>query len=189
MGLSGGFPHASAKIFVDVSCCVFFENGELTGSIISCRVLAMIKIIIDSREDAPLPVRNGEVGTLHTGDYSVPGFEDYISIERKTIPDLVSSVTTDRKRFENECRRLKGFLFRRLLIIGSYEDIKNHNYRSKTNPKSVINTLWAWQARYDLPFVFAATADDGARLVEKWLSWFVYEMERCSDKLKNAKGE
>ena len=140
----------------------------------------MVKIVIDSREQDPLPVRNAVVDGLYTGDYSVRGFEDYITIERKSIPDLVSSVTSDRERFENECRRMKGYLFRRLLIIGSYADLRSGNYRSRTKPKSVVNTLWAWQARYDLPFVFVDTPDEGARLVEKWLSWFVYEMNHCA---------
>jgi len=147
----------------------------------------MVKIVIDTREQDPLPVRNAEKGTCFTGDYSVKGLEDYIAIERKSIPDLVSSVTHGRKRFENECRRMKGLLFRRLVIIGTEQDIWKHNYRSKTNPKSVIHTLEAWEVRFDLPYVFIPTVEEAARYVERKLHNCCYEFAVRGKKALKAK--
>jgi len=53
-------------------------------------------ILIDSREQAPFPftgLRTERVA-LTTGDYSVKGAEDFIALERKSLPDLVSCFTS-----------------------------------------------------------------------------------------------
>jgi ERCC4-type nuclease len=49
-------------------------------------------IIVDSREQTPLVFSRLESrpGTLLTGDYSVAGLEELISIERKSVPDLAA---------------------------------------------------------------------------------------------------
>ncbi|HAB17515.1 MAG TPA: hypothetical protein PLX89_07505 [Verrucomicrobiota bacterium] len=53
------------------------------------------QIIVDSREQCPLVFRNlpSAVGTLITGDYSFAGAEELFAIERKSIADLVASVS------------------------------------------------------------------------------------------------
>lgn len=53
------------------------------------------QIIIDTREQTPLPFTNlpTETSTLYTGDYSVKGLEETFAIERKTIADLVESLS------------------------------------------------------------------------------------------------
>ena len=49
-----------------------------------------MKILIDTREQRPYKFDIDTVtGTLTTGDYSICGLENYISIERKTIDDLI----------------------------------------------------------------------------------------------------
>jgi ERCC4-type nuclease len=64
--------------------------------------------IQDSREQCPLdlsPMKT-EVGTLTTGDYSIRGLEHVVSVERKTLPDLVACVGSSRERFDKEVKRL-----------------------------------------------------------------------------------
>ena len=63
-----------------------------------------MKIVVDSREQSPYSF-NGietEVKALPVGDYSISGLEDYISIERKEINDLINCLCQDRARFERE---------------------------------------------------------------------------------------
>ena len=85
-------------------------------------------IIVDTREQTPLlftrlpSVRSG----LLTADYSIRGLEHLFAVERKSIPDLVSCCcASNRERFENELHRLRGFRFRRLLIVGSVQESAN----------------------------------------------------------------
>jgi DNA excision repair protein ERCC-4 len=90
-------------------------------------------IVVDNREQTPLIfTRLASVeGTLYSGDYSVLGLEDLFSVERKSIDDLVGCCTGEnRERFERELHRLRGFRFKRLLIIGSRGLIEVQRYRS-----------------------------------------------------------
>ena len=54
-----------------------------------------ITIKIDTREQKPYAFENAEIGALQVGDYSIVGLEDYISIERKELSDLISSISRD----------------------------------------------------------------------------------------------
>lgn len=60
-----------------------------------------MKIVIDTREQTPYgfakydaePIR----AALPTGDYSLPGFEDRVAIERKSLDDLVGCLKGDKR--------------------------------------------------------------------------------------------
>jgi DNA excision repair protein ERCC-4 len=148
------------------------------------------KIIVDTREQAPLVFTRLQAvpGTLAAGDYSVAGMEHLISIERKSIDDLANCcMGTNRDRFERELLRLRGYRFKRLLVVGTREDIAAGHYHSKIAPKAVLATLGAFEARY-LPVVFAETPEAGAREVERWGFWFAREVvENANDLLRGSK--
>ena len=88
-----------------------------------------------------------------------------------------------RERFERELHRLRGFRFKRLLIIGTREEIKAGNYRSNVKPSSVLHSLAAWEVRYDVPVVFCATPEAGALQVESWSYWFTREIVENTNNL------
>ncbi len=134
-------------------------------------------ILVDSREQAPLLFASlpTERATLATGDYSVKGFESDFCIERKSVADLVQSATFERERFERELVRMRGYSFRRLLIVGTLADIEAHRYRSQTNPKSVIASVTAFEIRYQLPVCYCPTPEAAAAQIERWALYFVRE--------------
>ena len=77
-----------------------------------------VSCVIDTREQTPLdvsPLRHVE-GTLTTGDYSVCGLEQVISVERKSLPDLLTCCGRERERFDREIARLLAFPVRSLVI-------------------------------------------------------------------------
>ena len=147
-------------------------------------------VVIDSREQTPLPIarlptkRDG----LQSGDYSVVGLTELFTVERKSIADLVSCcMKENRERFERELHRLRGFRFKRLLIVGSREDIEAGVYRSQINPAAVMGSLYAWEVRFDIPVVFADTPETAARQVERWAWYFAREQtERINDLLRGT---
>jgi ERCC4-type nuclease len=109
-------------------------------------------ICIDSREQQPLVFTRlrSVVGTLQSGDYTVVGLGELFAVERKTVSDLVGCcIGENRERFERELHRLRGFRFKRLLIVGSELEIQSGTYMSRIRPQSVFGSLEAWQARYD----------------------------------------
>ena len=55
-------------------------------------------IIIDNREQMPLTFQHfpSRRGTLQSGDYSLARFETRFTVERKSIDDLIGSLTAGR---------------------------------------------------------------------------------------------
>jgi hypothetical protein len=77
---------------------------------------------------------------------------------------------------ERELHRLRGFRFKRLLIVGSCGEIELQRYYSRIAPKAVLATLSAFEVRYDCPVVFVATAVEAALQVERWFYFFAPEI-------------
>jgi DNA excision repair protein ERCC-4 len=148
-------------------------------------------IVIDSREQEPLVFTRLTAipGTLYAGDYSIRGLEPSFAVERKSIDDLANCcMGTNRDRFERELCRLRGYRFKRLLVIGTREDIAAGHYHSRIAPKSVLATLGAFEIRYDLPVVYAETPQAGARQVESWAWYYAREVvQNSNDLLRGCK--
>lgn len=146
---------------------------------------AVPTIVVDTREQTPLvPTRLPYVRAgLQTGDYSVRGLEDLFTVERKSIADLVACCKSgtkaaegERERLERELHRMRGFRFARLLVVGTMREIEEGAYVSKIAPSAVLNSLKAWQVRFDIPVVLRDTPADAARQVEDWAWWFAREI-------------
>lgn len=61
-----------------------------------------LRVLIDTREQRPWTFSRdttSEFVTLTEGDYSFAGYSDRVRIERKSLADLVGSITTGRERF------------------------------------------------------------------------------------------
>lgn len=135
-------------------------------------------VVVDSREQTPLPfarLRTIRAGLL-TADYSIAGMESAFAVERKSIPDLLACCCNEnRARFERELHRLRGFRFKRLLVVGTRAEIERGDYRSAIRPAAVLGTLAAFEVRYDVPVVFEPTPATAAARVETWAWYFVRE--------------
>lgn len=136
-------------------------------------------IVVDSREQTPLVFPEGvntRRGTLHTGDYSIAGFEDAFTVERKSLADAVNTVIHDRARFIRELERMRPFAFRRILITAPFARVAAGAYKhSRANPNAVVGLLCALEIRYAVPVVFAADATEAARRVLDWARHFTRE--------------
>jgi ERCC4-type nuclease len=131
-------------------------------------------VAIDTREILALTFTRlkSRVVTLPTADYSLFGGESWVAIEKKgSLDELITCITTERARFERELQRMKSYPFRRLVVIGSRAEIEVQRYRSRIAPKSVLNTLSAFEFRYALPICFFPTVEDMALQVESWIFW------------------
>lgn len=139
-------------------------------------------ILIDSREQTPLTFTNfhTEVATLSTGDYTAKGLEDIITVERKSIQDLVGSLTSNRERFQREIQRMLAYRSRTLLIIGDgsdpQQDIRNGAYRSQAKPQSILASLASIEAK-GVSIKFASTPEAAARWVEH-LAWYAWQHQQ-----------
>jgi ERCC4-type nuclease len=112
-----------------------------------------ITAIIDTREQRPVELEmkpgtilKSETGTLYSGDYSVKGLEKIISIERKSLDDLMGCIGRDRERFEREILRLRGCEVRGIVVESTWEQIESGGYRSRVKPSAAIGSLMGWMA-------------------------------------------
>jgi ERCC4-type nuclease len=127
-------------------------------------------VIIDTREQRALrfPPDLGVdcgVATLSAGDYSVRGFTAHIALERKSVSDLVQTLSHGRERFENELELLTQFRWRAILVEGRRGDVEAGIYRSLMTPQSVIGSVRAIWMRYQVPTFWLESPEGCAREV------------------------
>ena len=128
------------------------------------------RLIVDTREQTPLTFEHlqSAPATLQSGDYSVKGLEEVFAVERKSLSDLVGSLTRERDRFMRELHRLRGFTFARLLVVGSMQELYTMSQRGRVNLDQVEHSLLSIEQRYHVPVVRVDTPAAGALMVETW---------------------
>lgn len=135
-------------------------------------------VIVDTREQTPFEFTNHDNWIAETkrqkldaGDYSVVGMEKLLTLERKTLTDLITSLIQHRKRFFRLCEKLAKYRWRALLVEASYENIKSPYYDLETqaHPNAVSGTLDALEVRYGIPVIY--TSRNCALAEEKTASW------------------
>ena len=147
-------------------------------------------VVVDTREQHPFAFqgitgargRELEIVTcragLKTGDYSIKGYENRVSVERKCLNDIIGCLTVGRERFERELARSRELDYFALMIEATVKDIIHGNYWSKMLPKSAINSLLAFSIRYQLPIFFAGNRGYGNKLTEELLRLWLREQEK-----------
>lgn len=134
-------------------------------------------------ERVALPTRDV---SLETGDYSLPGLEGMIIIERKSLPDLwgtlfgdglVNSVGEAQKnldRFRRELHRMRGAARRWLLIEGGKGDLMRYarergerggSRSPEENVNSLLDLLGSFEVDHGIGVVWAG----GREGAEAWL--------------------
>lgn len=140
------------------------------------------RVVIDDREKLPYRFRElpTTVARLETGDYTVDGFEDVFAIERKSIPDLVQSVTHGRKNFEAEILRAQSLSEWAIVIEGTPEDVTafindaKRLYGAKVHPNQVLGTVRSWNQYKGANFIWAGSRNDAKCLVyDSLFKWYL----------------
>lgn len=129
-------------------------------------------IVTDTREQKPLafPHLTRERGTLATGDYSVKGLEHRLAVERKSMADMVGSLTHDRTRFMAELQRMRAYECRRLLMIGTQMELKAILARRAVKLEQILGSLACIDACM-VPVVWVQDAAQAALEVERLAFW------------------
>ena len=148
-----------------------------------------LPVCIDTREQAALTFSANvttTAATLSVADYTTPGLEDRVALERKSLSDLVACCTRDRPRFVRELERLRGWPCRGVVIEASFEDVRQHRYRSRTAPAAVIASIAAWSARYQIAFWFAGDPAGAAIIVEEILYHYRQDVQALLKRLSES---
>ena len=128
--------------------------------------LQKMKIIVDTREQDPYKFSNFpdvEIISqkLDTGDYSLAGAEEIITIERKSLTDFLGSITRERERFEKEVERMSKFQHKFIVVESKLEKALEYT-KTKTliNSNMILGTVAGWYLKYNVPFVFLSNRLD-----------------------------
>jgi ERCC4-type nuclease len=133
-------------------------------------------ILVDTREQNPFDFSRFEgwfagieKRALKLGDYSVAGLEDDCVIERKDLPDLVHSLTTNRSVFVNRLRLMSSYSHRLLVISASLSEVKSPNAFAGGSPNRITQSLIAVLAGLRIPFLCSETHELGEEIVASYL--------------------
>lgn len=160
-------------------------------------------VLIDSREQHPWTFRgftanadkdyrplviDCRTATLPTGDYSIAGFENYITIERKSLSDAFGTFTHDRERWERELERMRSIASCHVVIEGDWEAVSAGPVKlgGANIGKAVMRSIFAWSIRYPHVHWWAMPTRDMAeatafRLLEKFWEddlWQLKQLEK-----------
>ena len=136
---------------------------------------------MDSREQNPFTFQgyqaDSEPATLPVGDYSLPFWEDRVTIERKTLNDLVGCLMgKDRTRFERELTKGRAYDLFCVIVEASLEDVSRGRYRSEIKPHAVIQSIIVFQVRYGVSFVWAGNRAGAEYVTYSLLSKYLREI-------------
>jgi ERCC4-type nuclease len=132
-------------------------------------------IVTDTREQTPWTFSAAcdvEIRKLDYGDYSVAGYESRWAIERKSLADLVGSLTAGRDRFLRELARLRRYEQSAIIVEATVADVRAHDYRSRIPPATLMANVAMLRSRYcpvyfeGTPALAALAAED---LMYRWL--------------------
>ena len=106
-----------------------------------------------------------EIGTLHTGDYTMKGFEDVVCIERKaSVSEIAMNLGRKKKPFQEEMERMRDFQFSFLILEFDMADVLKYPEGSKVpkaarskvrvTGKYLLKCLMEFQIWYDTKILF-----------------------------------
>jgi len=136
---------------------------------------------------APLIVPIREVH-LETGDYSVDGWEELVTIERKTKADFYSSVSNWRDRFWAEHVRMAAMRFAAVVVESSLPNVAMwppiNPLTGKAvgmSPRAACRTALAWEVQHGIHWHFIH-GRRGAEIITFHLLRFFWEQTQRSVK-------
>jgi DNA excision repair protein ERCC-4 len=133
--------------------------------------------------------------TLKTGDYSIEGLEEEVSIERKELGDFLNCVGSDRERFEKQLNRLNALRFSAIVIEADWLRVLRGTPHSKLLPKTIVRSVIGWQMDYvpRIHWWFAPTRRHAEGFTYRMLDRFYRKhgtgSGNCEDGQKDGRGK
>jgi ERCC4-type nuclease len=131
-------------------------------------------LVRDTREQRPLfnhPQDGLEVvtDTLHYGDYSIRGFEEMFTVERKQISDFYSFIGKERVRTVKKMEQFREIVscggFVGLVIEASECDLLSGYIMSRVSPEVARQALVSFEIRYGVHCYYSKYRKN----IERWI--------------------
>jgi DNA excision repair protein ERCC-4 len=120
-------------------------------------------IIRDTREQAPFHFTGMEATkeqgggiclvqvidrALKTGDYAIEGLEERVTVERKSIPDLLNCLVGDRTRFKKQLERLNQCEIGHVVVEGDWLSVFRQMKERNRVPRMALVSVVSWSMRH-----------------------------------------
>jgi ERCC4-type nuclease len=134
-------------------------------------------LLVDSREQDPFDFEPYgrwfsaiKKAPLKLGDYAIEGMEDRCVVERKSLSDLVKSLTQDRAVFVRRLRLMAEYPDRLLVVDAPMSKVRARYEHSAVNPNQITQSLHAIMTGLRIQTFFAETHDQGSEFV----AWYLF---------------
>lgn len=138
-----------------------------------------LTVLVDTREQKPWAFSQGVAtlrATLPSGDYSILGQEKRVAIERKSLDDLLQSLTHSRERFMAEIERLSTYDFAAVFVeddltrvLCIMQDKSNTQIRSKMEPSALVGSCAKLTVDYGVPVIWTGSRPIAEAYAERML--------------------
>jgi len=114
---------------------------------------------------------------LATGDYSLAGYEDRVTVERKTKEDAYKCVGKARKRFEECLGRLGRLQSPCIVIEASLDDFCVPPSYTKIGAAKAAGSYISWAQEYRIQVFWCPSREWAERVTLKWLmAWWRHHL-------------
>ena len=139
-----------------------------------------------------------EIGTLHTGDYTLKGFEDVVCVERKaSVSEIAMNLGRKKKPFQEEMERMRDFEFSFLICEFSMDDVLKFPEGSKVpsrarsklriTGKYLLKCLMEFEIWYNTKIIFCGDKNNAFLVCNSLFKRLneLFQTERDSDPEKS----
>jgi ERCC4-type nuclease len=137
-------------------------------------------VVVDSREQRPWKIEAFRVviKKLDFADYSLLGFERRFAVERKSLADLIQSLTHERTRFHKELEALSRCSFAAIFIEAERATVESGAFRGAVSPKAILSSLDAISIRLGVHVVWCGSHAEAGRRFEGMARLFIHGVEK-----------
>ena len=140
-----------------------------------------------------------EIGTLHTGDYTLKGYEDIVCVERKaSVSEIAMNLGRKKKPFQEEIERMKDFHFSFLILEFNMGDVlkypegsrvpKNARSKVKVTGKYLLKCLMEFEIWYDTKIIFCGNKQNAFLVTNSIFKRLTELFDRGSDDETASRG-
>ena len=140
-----------------------------------------------------------EIGTLHTGDYTLKGYEDIVCVERKaSVSEIAMNLGRKKKPFQEEIERMKDFHFSFLILEFDMNDVlkypegsrvpKNARSKVKVTGKYLLKCLMEFEIWYNTKIIFCGNKQNAFLVTNSIFKRLTELFDRGSDDETASRG-
>jgi len=138
-----------------------------------------------------------EIGTLHTGDYTLKGYEDVVCVERKaSVSEIAMNLGRKKKPFQEEIERMKDFHFSFLILEFNMEDVikypegssvpKSARSKVRVTGKYLLKCLMEFEIWYGTKIIFCGNKQNAFLVTNSIFKRLTELFDRGSDDQETA---